>query len=289
MSITKTIFIFTCAFISALAVSGTTYAANPDKCEPAGDFLILENQKYALCANATCISFNQVAYCECNLLKGNSISLPFDFGDGENVCTVNQEGNGNGYRVSTYSVPRESEYPDGDFALYTCPGENNKGKYGGIVASKGSYAQCDGGLCFTSTRGKNFPGLEKLGKNEVICSCPISTNCENSSSNPDGHQMGGPYDGVTGCDPNACLKCDAARLTDLQCDTSNPASFIGVQENIPVGTAAGTANALSCILLDDNVPQLNSCFCSCDEVGDDGSCAEWSVHNESPLELDCGL
>ncbi len=288
MSIKKIFFVFSGLMIMAVA-GGAALAANPDKCEPAEEFLILKNQQYALCANATCTTLNQVAYCGCDLLKGNSISLPFDFGDGEDVCTVNQDGRGNGYRVSTYSVPKRSVFPEGDYALYTCPGELNKDKYGGVAAASGSYAQCDGGLCFMSTKGRNFPGLDKLGKKELVCSCPITTNCEGSDANPEGHQIGGPYDGVNGCDPNACLKCDAARLTDAQCETSNPANFIGVQENVPVGSAAGTPAILSCLLLDGDVPRLNSCFCSCDEVNEDGSCAEWSVHDESPLDVHCGL
>ena len=288
MSMKNILFIFVCLLAAALSGTGDAFAANPDKCEPAGDFLILRNQQYALCANAACLTFNQVAYCECDLLKGDSISLPFDFGDGENACTVNQDGRGNGYRVSTYSVPKRSVYPEGDYALYTCPGELNKGKYGGVAASSGSYAQCDGGLCFTSTKGRNFPGFEKLGKKELMCSCPITTNCENSNDNPEGHQLGGPYDSVTGCDPNACFKCDAASLTDAQCQTSNPAGFIGIQENVPVGSSAGTPAILSCLLLDGEVPELNSCFCSCDVIDEDGTCAEWSVHNESPLVVDCG-
>lgn len=288
MKITKTIFILACAFIAVSAGSSITRAAKPEKCEAAGEFLILKNQKYALCANATCLTFNQVAYCECDILKGDSISLPFDFSDGENACTVNQEGIGNGYRVSTYSVPKQDEFPDGDFALYTCPGENNKGKYGGVSAAVGSYAQCDGGICFTSTKGNNFPGFEKLRNKEIICSCPIATNCEKSSANPDGHQIAGPYDSVTGCDPDACLKCDAAAVTGLECDTGNPASFVGIQEGLPVGSATGIPATLSCILLGGNVPDLNSCFCSCDQVNEDGTCAEWSVHDESPVVIDCG-
>ena len=161
MRLKNMLFVVTSLLITVLA-AGTAFAANPDKCEPAEDFLILKDQQYALCANATCLTFNQVAYCGCDLLKGDSISLPFDFGDGEDVCTVNQDGRGNGYRVSTYSVPKRSVFPEGDYALYTCPGELNKDKYGGVAAASGSYAQCDGGLCFMSTKGRNFPGFENM-------------------------------------------------------------------------------------------------------------------------------
>lgn len=289
MKITKTIFILACAFMVLSAEGSTTRAAKPEGCEAAGDFLILKNQKYALCALASCLTFNQVAYCGCDILKGDSISLPFDFGDGQDVCTVNEEGPGNGYLVSTYSVPEQATYPDGDFAAYTCPGERNKGKYGGVSAAKGSYAQCDGGLCFTSTKGNQFPTFGKLGKKEVICSCPIATNCEKSSANLDGHQISGPYDSESGCDPSVCAKCDAGAVTDLQCESGNPLSFIGIQDDITVGSATGVGNLLTCTLLGPGSEvKFNSCFCSCDEVGEDGLCAEWSVHNESPEVVDCG-
>jgi hypothetical protein len=39
----------------------------------------------------------------------------------------------------------------------------------------GAYAKCDGGICFTSTEGKSFPGFdEPLKKDQIICSCPIT-------------------------------------------------------------------------------------------------------------------
>jgi hypothetical protein len=56
---------------------------------------------------------------------------------------------------------------------------------------------------------------------------------------------------------------------------------------VPVGSSAGTPAMLSCLLQDGAVPELNSCFCSCNEVNEDGSCAEWSVRDESPLVVDC--
>jgi hypothetical protein len=191
--------------------------------------------------------------------------------------------------VSTYSVPEQAKYPDGDFAAYTCPGELNKGKYGGVAPAKGSYAQCDGGLCFISTKGNNFPALGKLGKKEIICSCPIATNCEKSSANPEGHQISGPYDSETGCDPGACARCDAAAVTGRECESGNPLTFVGIQEDLSVGSATGVGNVLTCTLLGPgSVVEFNSCFCSCDEVGEDGLCAEWSVHDESPDIVECG-
>src|SRR5438309_1895040 len=84
-------------------------------------FRILDNQTYALCAVASCFVFDEVAYCKCDVKFGDSISLKLEFDDGQNVCTVNEEGVANGYMVSTFSVPPSVLPPDGDQALYTCP------------------------------------------------------------------------------------------------------------------------------------------------------------------------
>ncbi|MGD9653038.1 MAG: hypothetical protein AB7V12_11775, partial [Candidatus Dadabacteria bacterium] len=66
MSIKKIFFVFA-SLLAMILASGAALAANPDKCEPAEEFLILENQQYSLCANATCTTLNQVAYCGCDL------------------------------------------------------------------------------------------------------------------------------------------------------------------------------------------------------------------------------
>src|SRR5215510_14168243 len=127
-------------------------------------FKILGNQTYALCAVAKCFVFNEVAYCTCDVLTGDSISLALEFDD-QDVCTVNEEGVKNGYMVSTFSVPTS-----GNMASYTCPGAITD-----KPGSDGAYAQCDGGICFKSTRGQSFPGFdEPLAKDEIICSCPIT-------------------------------------------------------------------------------------------------------------------
>jgi len=95
------------------------------------------------------------------------------------------------------------------------------------------------------------------------------------------------YPDLTTCDPSVCAKCDAGAVTDLQCESGNPLSFIGIQDDITVGSATGVGNALTCILLGPGSEvKFNSCFSSCDEVGEDGLCAEWSVH-ESPEVVDC--
>src|SRR3954451_17095187 len=68
---------------------------------------------HALCATASCFVFNGLAYCKCDVAEGDSISLPFEFGErwpglvssGQDICTVNADGVDNGYMASTYSFP----------------------------------------------------------------------------------------------------------------------------------------------------------------------------------------
>lgn len=276
--------IFVLVLLAMLAKAGITQAHNLGECKEAGPFLILENQSYALCATASCFSFNQLVYCKCDLLKGDSISLPFDYGINRNICTVNRLGRRNGFRASTFSLPKQGEYPDGNLALYTCPGELNKDDEGGREVAIGSYGQCDGGICFTSTRRHRFPGFfRRLKINEIICSCPIATTCEPSSSNELGYQISGPYPGE--CKVEGCEKCNAAAVTN--CEVPNPLTEIGIQKNIPVGAPTGASEALACALLNNDVPDLNSCLCQCTAADNNGICTNWTVHDKSPLEVAC--
>ncbi len=68
-------------------------------------FKICKDQTYALCAAARCNVYDGVAYCQCEEKHGDSISLPFPMGKGEDVCSVNAAGSENKYMVSTYSLP----------------------------------------------------------------------------------------------------------------------------------------------------------------------------------------
>ena len=76
-------------------------------------FKICKDQTYALCAAARCNVFNGVAYCQCEVKHGDSISLPFPTGKGEDVCSVNAAGTNNKYMVSTYSLPEQIASPKG--------------------------------------------------------------------------------------------------------------------------------------------------------------------------------
>jgi len=120
-------------------------------------FTPLSNQNYALCAGAISFNFDGITYAKCRKKCGNSLGVTHSY-PGGNVETVNKIGNApdNGsFMVSTYSPPDPNIY-----AAYSC----NK---------SGSYAQCNGGLCFTGTTGKKFPTIGPVANFEIICSCPI--------------------------------------------------------------------------------------------------------------------
>jgi len=124
----------------------------------------LGNQEYALCAGAESFNFNGVTYAKCRKQYGNSLGITHSYSGG-NVQTVNDIGTapGNGsFIVSTYSPPDSSL-----FAIYDCKGKRKAAK------TTGSFAQCDGGICFTNTSGRNFPGVGPVADDEIICSCPI--------------------------------------------------------------------------------------------------------------------
>jgi hypothetical protein len=173
--------------------------------DPDPPFVICDHQRYALCAEASCFVYNGVAYCKCDVMNGDSISLQLSYTSAtveENVCDVNRQGRPNGYMISTYSLPKDAE-KGGTAAAYTCPGSANVGT--GVIAPI-AYGQCDGGLCFESTRGQRIPGFTgHLRARQIICSCPISTDATAGSSDSLGYQVFGPYH------PDAPIgsRCDA--------------------------------------------------------------------------------
>ena len=127
-------------------------------------FKICKDQTYALCAAARCNVYDGVAYCQCDVKHGDSISLPFHMGKDQDVCSVNAAGADNKYMISTYSLPDSIASPKGDRAVYTCSGDGS-----------GAYAQCDGGICFQSTENTTFPGFDNpVRKGQIVCSCPIT-------------------------------------------------------------------------------------------------------------------
>ena len=76
-------------------------------------FKICKDQTYALCAAARCNVFDGVAYCQCDVKHGDSISLPFPMGKDEDVCSINAAGANNKYMVSTYSLPEFDRFSAG--------------------------------------------------------------------------------------------------------------------------------------------------------------------------------
>ncbi|HTR62630.1 MAG TPA: hypothetical protein VMH37_13060 [Candidatus Binataceae bacterium] len=193
-------------------------------------FTICSNQTYALCATASCFVYDQVAYCGCDVLSGNSITATDGFDDGQTACTVNASGVDNGYMVSLFSVP-ESVLPGGNEALYTCPAST----------SNGAYAQCDGGICFTSTQAKSFPGFtEPLADNQIICSCPITV--ANPATARKGYQIVGPY---------PCQKSFLENCRKKKANKQNGATIF-------VGAPAGVPRLLA-RQLEGSVPNFNTC------------------------------
>jgi hypothetical protein len=185
-------------------------------------FKICKGQTYALCAVASCFVFNGVAYCKCDVKMGDSISLPLKFDKGEDVCTVNAKGANNGYMVSTFSVDDSVLSPKGNRAIYTCPART----------SDGAYAQCDGGICFTSTEGQSFPGFdEPLAHNQIICSCPITV--AHPTTARVGFQIAGPYP----CQKSFFQYCKSA--------TANTKTGSTIYVGAPAGAARFLARRLN--------------------------------------------
>lgn len=193
-------------------------------------FTICSGQTYALCAVASCFVLDGLAYCKCDVKSGDSISLTDAF-NGQNICSVNAQGASNGYMASTYSLPASVVAPGGNQALYTCPAST----------SNGAYAQCDGGLCFTSTQGQSFPGFSApLTSGEIICSCPITQ--ADPTTAQIGYQIAGPYP----CQQSFFQNCNRVTANNKN----------GSQ--IYVGAPTGVPSLLT-LKLDGSVPPLNQC------------------------------
>lgn len=238
--------------LTGLAEAGAD--ATPAPAQPSA-FAICPDQPgatktFALCATATCWTLDGVAYCKCDVKHQPSISAPFNYrenGERKNVCDLLQAGRGNGFTVSTYATPRQVskdydqsvEHLGPPMALYTCAAGANPSAVS---------AQCDGGLCFTSTRGREFPGFGKLKDDEIICSCPIVTNAQT------GFQIAGPWSCAPGdknIDGHCCDEAYAKRYCNV--DNTNRTGT-----SIAVGSPSGSARLLS-TELDGEVPRLNRC------------------------------
>ena len=211
-----------------------------------------DDATFALCATATCWMLDGVAYCKCEILEEESISLTFRYrekGEKKDVCDLLQAGLDNGFTVSTYATPRQTEanYDRATeklgppLALYNCPGQKR--------GTSGFSAQCDGGLCFKSTSGQDFPGLGKIKNDEIVCSCPTA------ASPPIGFQITGPWNCAPG-DRNVDGRCCDEAYRNKLCNV-NSVTKTGTE--IAVGAPTGVATFLS-KLLDGKAPKINRCL-----------------------------
>jgi len=255
----------TAAIVAAIQITAALplFGSSAFAFDPNTPFVICDHQRYALCAEADCFVYDGVAYCKCEVKRGDSISLQLSYstpaGD-RNVCQVNRQGVANGYMVSTYSLPSDA-VKGGNAAAYTCPGTDNQGS--GVPAPV-AYGQCDGGICFTSSRGQRFPGFDAhLRAREVMCSCPVTTNADAGSSDSLGYQIFGPYNPSapvgSRCDANTCASCAVAN------PTANGAA-------IKVGAPTGAGDFLTAKLTGAPAPALNECLCSCTTTNNVTTC-----------------
>jgi hypothetical protein len=129
--------------------------------------------------------------------------------------------------ASTFSLPTDA-LKGGTGAVYTGPG-----------GSTGAYAQCEGGICFKSTKGKTFPGLPPLKQNEIAL---VQSQRQSITVILSDIQIFGPYP----CQKDYFKNCTAV--------TNELNGTI-----IPVGAPTGAARILTITLTGTN-PQLNECF-----------------------------
>ena len=259
--------------LCVLGAPGLAYSGGPPN--PPDAFQICprlsttDTDRYALCATAQCFFLNGVAYCKCDVMNGSSISIPLEFQEGgtsQNICDLLDDGVNNGFTVSTYSTPEQvlkkyaDTYTSGPppLALYTCPG-----------GSSGSYAQCDGGVCFTSSTGTEFPGVGQVGANQIICACPITEARKTLPKHESrlGFQIAGPWqktDGTacTGNDsPSDCCSSGSAwpqgDWFSQFCFPSEKKPSTG--DIIMVGAPTGSAALLSTLLDGPPPPAVNQC------------------------------
>lgn len=206
---------------------------------------------FALCATAKCWTVDNVAYCKCDVLNEQSISLPFRYqedGEEKDVCDLLKAAVDNGFTISTYVTPRqlETDYdPDTEklgppMATYTCTN--------GEDAPAGYSAQSDGGLCFKSTQGQDFPGIGPVKENEIICSCPPI------ASPSVGFQISGPWLCAPG-DRNSDGTCCGKSFHDEFCSVK---SVNSTGTEVVVGAPLGVAALLSKKLYGET-PDINRC------------------------------
>ena len=309
--------LLTCSAVSAAKPfppfgAGLAPAGYDDKCtaqdlerpqEGPAAFRIIPDQKYALCFPGRCWYFNEVLYCACEKLPENappynvgnkddwddSISLTLTIRnnvlyddsfdeflvdeDRPNVCNVMENGNKEGYRVSTFSQsPAKPIFGGSDGAVYYCPGDG-----------PGSYAQCDGGLCFEGV--SEMTGARKLFKKQIMCSCPIVEPPKVDQDPPekrDDYNAYGPFhpdikDPAKRCSAEDCKAVCGAGAAPVE----GPLDHVlnGTGPDIPIGAPKNAGIYLSCTLNEfQNKPPIESVQnCYCEYEGDN----KWSARSET--------
>jgi hypothetical protein len=195
-----------------------------------GKYVILKDQPYALCAGAPSVNFNAITYAKCSKLTGDSLSIPQNFPFPSvrpkgNISTVNEGApEAGGYIVSTYSPPAGAIGSSGNLAVYTC--------------EAGTAAQCDGGICFTSTTGKSSKLWGQVENNQIICSCPVLTT-------PIPFEVMGPFP----C-PRTAVEFDRVCGANVSAINNGAIIYIG-------GPAGGFVKGAAC--LTGTSPNFNTC------------------------------
>ena len=126
-------------------------------------FKICKNQTYALCATARCNVYDGVAYCQCDVKHGDSISLPFPMGKDKDVCSVNAAGADSGCMISAYGLPRR-------LLRRREAARSTPARARALALMLSATADV-----LQKHRGDDVPGLRQpVPKGKIVCSCPIA-------------------------------------------------------------------------------------------------------------------
>ena len=190
-------------------------------------FKICRDQTYALCAAARCNVFDGVAYCQCDVKHGDSISLPFAMGKDEDVCSINAAGAANKYMISTYSLPGRSPLRRG--AARPTPARPTR-----AAPTRSATADCASGA---PRRRRSRASTSQCRKDK--------------SSVPAQSRRAAPPADIksSGHTPATSPSSNTAKAT-----TANSKTGSTIYVGAPIGTAAGLA-----VQLNGKAPPLNEC------------------------------
>ena len=182
---------------------------------------------HGLCAVASCFVLNKLAYCECDVASGDSISLPFKFDSEQDICTVNAAGVGNGYMASTFSFPPSVSHGDRNSGALHVPAARLEWNLR-PVRRRDLFHQC-----------AIVSGFWPVAGGQIICSCPIASPGQARL----GYQIPGPYP----CQKKFFENCGSA--------AANTNTGSTIYSGAPIGSAAYLTKQLYGYL-----PPINQCF-----------------------------